>query len=224
MKGWGVGGGCGKGSRIRAQSGLWNHPEGTGAGAGLLAWALGVGIRQAPASCLSKFTSVSVAFWPPRVRSLQGTSNQPKELCILLVCVHMGLPCCSKDSPSGKAERTCSLQKHLSSVLQQGIQTQPRLTFPQSPDESQAGLLLSPCRPLPCRPCLFALVPIRTQIWWNCVCVWWWGVKRNEGSKPSQFLSPNVTQGTSTHISLAKTSHVSLTLIATKAGERAGVY
>ena len=170
VKGWGVGGGCGKGSRIRAQSGLWNHPEGTGAGAGLLAWALGVGIRQAPASCLSKFTSVSVAFWPPRVRSLQGTSNQPKELCILLVCVHMGLPCCSKDSPSGKAERTCSLQKHLSSVLQQGIQTQPRLTFPQSPDESQAGLLVSLCRPLPCRPCLFALVPIRTQIWSAAVC------------------------------------------------------
>ena len=129
-----------------------------------------MGIRQAPASCLSKFTSVSVAFWPPRVRSLQGTSNQPKELCILLVCVHMGLPCCSKDSPSGKAERTCSLQKHLSSVLQQGIQTQPRLTFPQSPDESQAGLLVSLCRPLPCRPCLFALVPIRTQIWSAAVC------------------------------------------------------
>ena len=70
------------------------------------------------------------------------------------MCVHMGLPCFSKDSPSGKAERTCSLQKHLSSVLQQGIQTQPRLTFPQSPDESQAGPLLSPCRPLPCRPLL----------------------------------------------------------------------
>ena len=49
-------------------------------------------------------------------------------------------------------------------------------------------------------------------------------VKRNEGSKLSQFLSPNVTQGTSAHISLAKTSHVSLTLIETKAGERTGVY
>ena len=49
-------------------------------------------------------------------------------------------------------------------------------------------------------------------------------VKRNEGSKPSQFLSTNVTQGNSAHISLAKTSHVSVTLLATKAGERIGVY
>ena len=48
-------------------------------------------------------------------------------------------------------------------------------------------------------------------------------VKRNEGSKPSRFLSPSVTQGTA-HISLAKTSHVSLTSIATKAEERTGVY
>ena len=31
-EGWAVGGGCGKGSRIRAHSGLWNHSEGTGAG------------------------------------------------------------------------------------------------------------------------------------------------------------------------------------------------
>ena len=49
-------------------------------------------------------------------------------------------------------------------------------------------------------------------------------IKRNERSKPSQFLSPNLTQGTSAHISLAKTSHVSLTLIATRAGDRTGVY
>lgn len=53
-EGWAVGGGCGKGSRIRAHSGLWNHSEGSGAGMRLLVWALGVGIRQAPASCLSK--------------------------------------------------------------------------------------------------------------------------------------------------------------------------
>lgn len=54
VKGWGVGAECGKGSRIRAQSGLRNHSEGTGAGMGLLVWALGVGIRQAPASRLAK--------------------------------------------------------------------------------------------------------------------------------------------------------------------------
>lgn len=86
------------------------------------------------------------------------------------MCVHMGLPCCSKDSPSGKAERRCSLQKHLSSILQQGIQTQPRLTFPQSPDESQAGLLLSLCRPLPWRPLLVCTCAnMHTDL--DCCCI-----------------------------------------------------
>lgn len=67
VKGWEVGAECGRGPGSEHRVAPPEPPVGPGAGMGLLVWALGVGIRQAPFSMsyLSKFTSVSIAFWEP---------------------------------------------------------------------------------------------------------------------------------------------------------------
>ena len=80
-------------------------------------------IRRVPASCLTQrvLRGGHSLLAATHGGFLRGASNQPEELCILVMYVTMGLSCCSKDSPSGKPERTRPLQNHLSSILHQGI-------------------------------------------------------------------------------------------------------